>query len=152
MKTYSLIIFILISFSCRSQSQLDLFYMEIKKQFPTAHIIKKNIITNDDYYKDYIKFLSDDLNQKIAFSNPKNIAFDLIINDNIYRVNFIVFEIDKHHINSYRTGQFNTKALISYYYTEKKDKGYLLLFNKFITEKNTVVNKIISILNNQLLN
>lgn len=150
MKNYYLTFLLFLSIGCSSQtSELNMFVENIQKQYNTSEIVLKNIATSDDYYKDYIVFLSDKINQQIIFENPKNIAFDLIIDDDIYKINLLTFNILNSKVDFQSTGQFNTKALISYYFVMKKGKGYLLLFNKFVT--NEIIRKIISILNTNCL-
>jgi len=141
-KIIIIIFLITSSIKCKSQNSVSsTFYNSIKNEFPNYTFIKKEEFKDLDYFQSFINLLNEKNNEKISMMNPNHLAFEILKgNNDVYRINFITFDI-KNNVNESKknSGQFNTKALISYIYIEKKGKGYLLLFNKFINYEDIII-------------
>jgi hypothetical protein len=122
MKAYKILILIFLTASsihCKSQNSVSsTFYNNLKNEFPEYSFIKKEEFTDLNYFQSFINLLNEKNNEKIVIINPSHLAFEIVNNNNdIYRINFITFEVkDNNNKIKKNSGQFNTKALISYHY------------------------------------
>lgn len=140
-KMKSFKILLIISFisnfiQCKSQSSIpEIFYNNLKNEFSECTFIKKEEFKNINYFQSFVSLLNKKNDEQIVMTNPVHLAFEIVNNNNdTYRINFITFDV-QNDINRSKvySGQFDTKALISYIYILKKMAKdiYYYLINSF---------------------